>query len=550
MEDQSTLTPTDVNFFSKNDNTINDGSSISNGLEEQEVTNRIELSAEDETNLVTIDPVMPATSSVRSDSGNGDDKRLHCLDLLRGLIVAIMAWDHCKDFLSLYRGNDGTKPGDTTDSGWGKHTEAYAGELEMFSGKFQYFFARAVSHICAPGFSFLMGVGMIMLKESRMRNSGWDKARVCRFFVVRGIVLILLGFVVRAAFLIVPPPIHQAKHINRALADLFGFFQVMTSLGLSMITAAPLVTHALPCLTTEATRETDSSAVSEPSPMTDSSAAPLLLPSNHDTPNSDVRHPTSWKKISIIWTVCTLLASAILAIEQYLVWSRQGSDPGKAHMAGATTFGEILLRFTFVPGEFGSIPSLDYYPFLPWFAITLFGIAFGASLVLHSCRGQMIKSCTAYSGLSLLFAFVLVRFFGGRVFSMRGWPLNEGRAYPLISFLNVCKYPPSVSYILLTMGINLLLLNGFSRIGHPDKYFLSRFLWTFGRVPLAFYVLHFYLITTIAVIIRAATGGVPGIPLSWVILVWLGVLVIMKGICDHYAAFKAKTSPESIWRFF
>ena len=75
------------------------------------------------------------------------------------------------------------------------------GQLEKFNGQSGYFVARAVSHICAPGFSFLMGLGMTMFASSRI-DRGWTAAAVLRHFLTRGVLLICFGFVVRASGLI------------------------------------------------------------------------------------------------------------------------------------------------------------------------------------------------------------------------------------------------------------------------------------------------------------------------------------------------------------
>jgi len=477
----------------------------------------------------------PPLDTHATRSRDGGAGRIDSLDLLRGLIVIVMAWDHSKDFLASYKGQDGTSPGDDGAGSYGTHTEGYAGPLEMFSGRLGYFLARAISHICAPGFSFLMGAGMIMLKESRMTRSGWTGRKVCRFFLLRGILLIVLGFVVRASFLILlvdPTPVvkaHISKSTSPVLGDLLGFFQVMTSLGLSMIAASPLVSMMLPRLTQNE--------------LPSSLEAPLLESSDHQERIGQLEAAASVRKIGVI---CGLLATAMLAADQCIVWLAQGSDPGKAHTTDATSFGEIIVRFTLVPGEFDTLPSQNEYPFVPWLAICLAGVSFGASLIVH--KDRVIKSCGLY-GACLLALFVLARLLGGRVLSMRGWPLHEGREYPAISILNVCKYPPSVAYMLLTMGINLLLLRFLAKVKRPGSDPCSRSLLAFGRAPLVFYVVHFYAITAFTVILYATTG-IYGIPMSLVFVVWLGLLALMRVLCDCFAAFKKKTTVDSIWRFF
>ena len=99
------------------------------------------------------------------------------------------------------------------------------------------------------------------------------------------------------------------------------------------------------------------------------------------------------------------------------------------------------------------------------------------------------------------------------------------------------------------MGVNLILLDGFSRIRKPRDFAVTRWLLCFGRVSLAFYIIHFYVIVLVVACLYLIVGGL--LPLfPHVVVLWLGVLGILKPICDRYASFKAETPADSIWRFF
>jgi uncharacterized membrane protein len=98
--------------------------------------------------------------------------RIPAIDRLRGLIMALMAIDHASYFIA------GRHPGEF----WGAPLPLYEGALP--------FLTRWVTHLAAPGFFFLLGVGAVLLTAAR-RQAGWDEGRIFRHLALRGLVLIL-----------------------------------------------------------------------------------------------------------------------------------------------------------------------------------------------------------------------------------------------------------------------------------------------------------------------------------------------------------------------
>jgi len=99
------------------------------------------------------------------------NRRLLPLDAMRGLIMVLMALDHASFFLAKTHSHEF----------WGT-------AMPLYDSAFP-FVLRAVTHLCAPGFFLLMGVGMAFFISARSRD-GWGTRRVARFFLTRGLLLI------------------------------------------------------------------------------------------------------------------------------------------------------------------------------------------------------------------------------------------------------------------------------------------------------------------------------------------------------------------------
>ena len=124
------------------------------------------------------------------------------------------------------------------------------------------------------------------------------------------------------------------------------------------------------------------------------------------------------------------------------------------------------------------------------------------------------------------------------------WSAQETLLSTVLSFLNCEKYPPSLLYLMMTLGPALMLLACFE---HARGAF-ARLLATFGQVPFFYYVVHIYLIHGLAVTTAfAMTGALTstptiGLSLPGVYVVWLLVLVLLYPICRWFAELKERGS--------
>ena len=124
---------------------------------------------------------------------------------------------------------------------------------------------------------------------------------------------------------------------------------------------------------------------------------------------------------------------------------------------------------------------------------------------------------------------------------LNGFGNFHGAAPGWIGFFNVTKYPPSLSFLLLTTGIDLLLLRSwmFLESRSPSK---DRTLAVFGSSPLFFYLTHLYLYALMGWVFPNGTGLAQMIPF------WLAGLLILYPLCLWYGRFKQSRSTDSLWR--
>jgi uncharacterized membrane protein len=178
------------------------------------------------------------------------------------------------------------------------------------------------------------------------------------------------------------------------------------------------------------------------------------------------------------------------------------------------------------------------YPLLPWTGVMLLGFAFGPQMLDDHRRTTRRLGA---GGLALLVAFVGVRLAG--LGDPAHWTLGATPAQTAMSFLNVEKYPPSLCFVLATLGVLALILAWMSRRSIPSS---RDPLLVFGRVPMFFYVIHIYLIHLAARVVPRLARGVwlgpretPGWGLPRVYLAWLVVLLVLYPVCARFGQFKA-----------
>ena len=190
-----------------------------------------------------------------------------------------------------------------------------------------------------------------------------------------------------------------------------------------------------------------------------------------------------------------------------------------------------LLRILIIPGH-TNIWEI-FYPVVPWLGVTGLGLLFGELLKRDKYRAGRVAGWT---GLGFLVLFAIIRTSGGF------GNLNEVPP-GWIGFLNVIKYPPSLAFLTITLGINLLLMGlwGWAELRLQSRYHP---LLVFGRVALFFYLLHLWVYSLLGLFFKAGSG------LVTMVGCWLLGLVILYPFCDGYNRFKGHKSLTSLWRFF
>jgi uncharacterized membrane protein len=195
------------------------------------------------------------------------------------------------------------------------------------------------------------------------------------------------------------------------------------------------------------------------------------------------------------------------------------------------------------------------YPVIPWVAVMALGFCLGPLFLKD--RAVRRRYLTVIGAVTTL-AFVLIRTLNGYG-NPQPWAVQRSPIFTVLSFLNTVKYPPSLDFLLMTLGPSLLALAWFDRPGLKP----SNALVVFGRVPLFFFVLHFYAAHAAAALLALAQygtgalafifqpvpsmGGPPesfparfGYDLWATYLVWAIIVLALYPACRWFAAFKAK----------
>jgi len=201
---------------------------------------------------------------------------------------------------------------------------------------------------------------------------------------------------------------------------------------------------------------------------------------------------------------------------------------------------------------------LVVYPLIPWIGVMAVGYAFGS---LYQIDAQRRRRWLLWMGLTATSLFIFIR-----ALDVYGdpahWSKQKNLVFTVLSFVNTTKYPPSLQFLLMTLGPALLALWWFDSPAGSAPALATRFraaLVTFGRVPLFFYLLQWYTAHLIAVVLGLIAGqpvawqwqspidkftsppltGV-GFPL-WVVYVsWIAGVLLLYPLCKWFAGVKAR----------
>lgn len=376
-------------------------------------------------------------------------KRILSIDILRGIIMLIMAIDHVRDFL---------------------HESAMqADPLNLETTTAPLFFTRWITHFCAPIFLFLSGVSAYISGQRK------TKAELSRFLISRGIWLVLVELIV-ITLAITYDPFYRIFVL-----------QVIWAIGWSMILLGLLVRASYWAVLI--------------------TGVVLLLGHNITDFYPQLRESR--------WMELLLTTSGA-------VWE---ISPG---------------RFVFAA-----------YAILPWTGIMFLGYALGRlynSSVAETARRQWLL----YAGAASLLLFVVLRW-AGIYGDPSAWTQQSSAWLSFLSFIKVTKYPVSLQYSLMTLGVALLALALLERA----RGRFANILMVYGRVPFFYYVLHFFLIHAITVACFYAEGrgsseildpNSPflfrpvnfGYNLAVVYLVWLAVIVLLYKPCKWFMELKQR----------
>jgi uncharacterized membrane protein len=385
------------------------------------------------------------------------NRRILSIDIVRGLVMIIMALDHVRDLM---------------------HSQSLtASPTNLATTSPALFLSRWITHLCAPTFVFLSGAS-VYLSLKRKSIAGTRS-----FLLKRGLWLIVLEFTL----------------VNFSLWFDFQFrilmMQVIAAIGVGFIVLS------------------------------------LLLKVS----------PRTIGIIAIIIIVSHNLLQFVPPSENSLV--------------------NVLRNLFFTPGV--QVVSKDFmflfaYPLVPWIAIMMLGFSFGQVFEKTPFTTNKILLYTGAGALLLFLALRLLNVYGDPA----PWKTEKNALYTFLSFLNVTKYPPSLIFTLLFLGIAIILLRYAENFPGPVQRLLS----VYGSVPMFYYLLHLLLIRLAVFIMVFAQdytwkdlqfgpfqfgrpAGPSGMGLAGIIAVWLAIVAILYPACRWYGHYKRNHPEKALLRY-
>jgi uncharacterized membrane protein len=384
-------------------------------------------------------------------------RRVYSIDLMRGLVMIIMALDHVRDLM---------------------HTTALTQQpTNLATTTPVLFFTRWITHLCAPTFVFLSGISAFLSMKSKN-----DLQTTRRFLLSRGLWLIVLEFTL----------INFGVWFDIHFAVFM--FSVVAAIGFGFIILSLL----------------------------------LKLPP---------------KAIGIIGLAIVFLHNLAPVIP--------GSD--------TFVVKKVMMPF-FAPGAFplgADRLLLVGYPPIPWLGIMLVGFAAGRLFELEELqrRSLLLKVGLRAIGLFILFRFINI--YGDAA----PWSPQKSNGFTFLSFINVTKYPPSLDFCLLFLGIMFLIVAAVQGI----KNRWTEVVCVYGKVPLFYFLVHWYIIHPLVFIMVWLQGfkssdmvfgfnfGRPksgsGLELGAIYLVWMGIVAVMYPLCRWYGRYKERHKEKKWLRY-
>ncbi|TDO28414.1 DUF1624 domain-containing protein [Sediminibacterium goheungense] len=372
--------------------------------------------------------------------------RISSIDILRGLVMIIMALDHVRDFFHIAAMvEDPTNLNSTTPA---------------------LFFTRWITHYCAPIFVFLSGTSAFLSGQKK------TKKELSSFLLKRGLFLMVLEIVV-VNFLIVFDPLYR-----------FIGLQVIWVIGLSMVLLSFLIYLPLRVL---------------------------------------------------------FIIGIVMVVGHNMLDGFNYNNMNEIPFWHA--FFHQQLFTSYADGRFFAI----LYPLIPWPGVMLLGYCMGAWYVKEFDAAKRKRLLLGW-GLTAIAAFFILRWinvYGDLV----PWSTQKDNVMTILSFFNVTKYPPSLLYLCMTLGPALLLLIWLEKVKGSWTNIVS----VYGRVPMFYYLLHFFTIHVLCIVLFFATGRPVsdiaagnfafrpndfGFSLPIVYLIWIAVVAGLYPLCKRYDTYK------------
>lgn len=383
--------------------------------------------------------------------------RLLSIDILRGIIIILMALDHTRDFF----GAASFSPTDLsqTDAAW--------------------FFTRWITHFCAPLFILLTGISAFLYLQKCQ-----SKSQLRNFLLSRGVWMLVVEVVI--------------INISWQFDYNFTFVQVIWVIGWSMILLAGLI------------------------------------------------------YLSDRWILA-------ISLTMVLLHNLLNDSAILTAMGGYDWIWRLLHQpsgFQLFDGGWFVYVS---YALIPWPGVIGLGYVMGRWFLLSADERTKLL---LHSGIACCVAFVVLRIVGWYG-DPTVWSEVEHFGHQLLAFFKTAKYPPSLQFLLMTIGPGLLVLAWLDRINqHSASYAIWRYAHVFGAVPMFFYLLHVpvinaasqfysYLVYGKAVLFFYGPSVYPENYQPSLLLTyfaWVVLLIVLYFPCKYYGSVK-KASKNPVFSY-